>query len=122
MMMHTPADRMITRPAIAATVLVGAALLWNSGCKPKEAPPAATPPVPHAQVSPTGVNSIGDSLSQAASKAQSSLGLDLPDVQIPTQDEIDAAMASEITSTNADAEFTDLEKDIDSDSNSPQTP
>jgi hypothetical protein len=99
----------------AATALLGLALAISVvGCEKK---PAA-PPTPHAKApsNSTSESAAGSGLADAVGSAAASLGLDAPDMQIPSLDEIESTLEAQITDANADAAFQDLEKDIESDS------
>ena len=97
----------------AAIFSLTAAIMLATGCS-KGTPQATNSPRPDPPktVAP-GDNTKAKVVSPAV--LAPSLGLDQPDMQIPTQDEIDAAIANQINASNADAAFNDLQKDIDSD-------
>lgn len=94
----------------AAIFSLSAAIMLATGCS--KGTPQATNSPPPKTVAP-GDNTKAKTVSPAV--LAPSLGLDQPDMRIPTQDEIDAAIANQINASTADAAFNDLQKDIDSD-------
>ena len=106
----------ITRNIFSVAAIIGLflALTFVEGCsksepqgakvEPRPTPPTEPAPGQHPKLANETSQSIADSL-----------GLNLPDMKIPTQEEMDALITSKIDAGNADAEFTALQKEIDSD-------
>src|SRR5262245_35415610 len=100
-----------------ASISIGT-LITVGGCskspetKATNSPQAAPSAAPANSSSANSLPKVDTSSPQAMA---SSLGLDLPDMKLPTQDELDAVAGGKINASNADTEFAELLKDIDGD-------
>jgi hypothetical protein len=107
-----------------ATLLSAASLCLTlalfTGCEKKDAPAPATPKAASntpAPAKPAGSSSTA--LPTTPQGAAAALGFEMPNIQIPTQDDLDAKIAKTINEQNADTEFQNLEKELETETSKP---